>query len=82
MGGSSEKDPWEAEGFSDVLPQGWHELCSCVVHLAQKVREGWVKLGWNLLPNLPDACQPGWENLTRLHPRWVSWGETLAPSFF
>lgn len=69
MGGSSEKDPWEAESFPDILPQGWNVLCFWVVHLAQKVREGWVKLGWNLLPNLPDDCQPGWENLTRLHPQ-------------
>lgn len=53
MSGSSEKDPWEAESYPDVLPQGWNMLCSWVVHLAQKVREGWVKLRWNLLPNLP-----------------------------
>lgn len=43
MGGSSQEDLWEAENFPDTLRQGWSLSCRWDVHLAQKVREGWVK---------------------------------------
>ena len=71
MASSSKVDPWEAENFPEALLQRSYFVISLGCPSCPKSQRrvmGQVRME-PLFLSLPDCCQPGWENLTRLDPQ-------------